>query len=419
MNSNANGVMHPVRLAALLALLAMFGPFAIDAFFPAFHSVAAELGATDFEMQQTISVYLISYAVMSLLHGPLSDTYGRRIVMLWGVIVYTLASVGCALAPTIEWLLFFRMIQGFSTGAGLIVGRALVRDVYDGAEALKVQSLVTLFFGIAPVVAPIIGGIVYEAAGWHSVFWFLALYGAALSLLCLRALPETHPRAARTAFRPRPLFHTYKQIGSDLRFFLLALASGCNFSAFFLYISSAPNLIERLLGLGTYDYVWFFGPGIAGTMTGATLANRLAGRVPPRRTAAIGYAVMVTAVTSNLAYCLGSPTFEVPWAVLPIALMTVGISMTFPTLSLKMLDRYPRQRGAASSVQAFIWGVITSSVAAFLSPALSWSASALSLGAASLVLVGFASWCWYAKLTPTGAAAATTRPKIDEPMEPA
>src|SRR5688572_29527636 len=172
----------------------MFGPFAIDAFFPAFHAVGRALGASDFEMQQTISVYLVAYAAMSLFHGPLSDTYGRRVVILGGVAGFTLASVGCALAQGIGELLVWRALQGVSIGAGLIVGRALTRDLYDGAQALKVQSLITLFFSIAPVLAPIVGGFVFDFAGWRAVFWFLALYGAALLLLCLRALPETHPR---------------------------------------------------------------------------------------------------------------------------------------------------------------------------------------------------------------------------------
>ena len=131
----ADRPVHPVRLAALLALLAMFGPFAIDAFFPAFHAVARDLGASDWAMQQTISVYLVAYAVMSLLHGPLSDALGRRVVVLAGVLLFSAASIWCALAGSIGELLAARALQGVSTGAGLIVGRAIVRDLYHGPEA--------------------------------------------------------------------------------------------------------------------------------------------------------------------------------------------------------------------------------------------------------------------------------------------
>src|SRR5436190_1955490 len=235
-------------------------------------------------------------------------------------------------------------MQGFCTGAGLIVGRAIVRDLYDGPHAQKVMSLITLFFGVAPALAPVIGGFVFNAAGWHAVFGFLALYGALLWVLCWKALPETHPVALRSRFAPRPLLRTYGRVSRDGRFLLLALATGFNFGAFFLYISSAPAFVQTLLGLGTLGYPWFFVPCIAGMMTGATLSNRLAGRLAPRATVKLGYAIMGMAMTLNLAYNALAPTMTIPWAVLPVALNSVGVSLVFPTLSIKMLDRYPRRR---------------------------------------------------------------------------
>ena len=399
-----------MRIAALLAMLAMFGPFAIDAFFPAFNAVAVALDASEFEMQQTISIYLVAYAVMSLLHGPLSDAHGRRIVILGGIVGFSLASVGCALASTIEWLLAFRGAQGFFIGSGLIVGRALTRDLYDGAQALKVQSLITVFFSVAPVVAPIVGGFVYTLAGWRAVFGFLALYGAVLLLVCLRLLPETHPPERRTRFEPRPLFAIYRVIAGDLRYLLLAASTGFNFGAFFLYIASAPAFVERILGLGTFDYAWFFGPCILGMMIGATLANRLAGRATARGTVRLGYAIMAAAMSANLAYWTFVETPAVPWAVLAIAANSIGISLIFPTLSLKMLDRYPGHRGSASSVQAFIWGLMTGAIAAFLSPALSDTGIDLALGAAALAACGYACWRAYAWMTPVGATSGTRLP---------
>ena len=141
------------RLALLLGGLAMFGPFSIDTIFPAFPAIGAQFGADKLAMQQTISVYLVAYALMSIVHGPLSDAYGRRRIVLWGVVGFTLSSLGCVFARTIEQLLFWRTMQGVCTGAGLIVGRAIVRDLYEGPHAQKVMSLITLFFGVAPVSA--------------------------------------------------------------------------------------------------------------------------------------------------------------------------------------------------------------------------------------------------------------------------
>lgn len=400
---SADRPVHRVRLAALLALLAMFGPFAIDAFFPAFHAVAAELGASEWAMQQTISVYLIAYAVMSLFHGPLSDAMGRRKVVLAGVVLYTIASAWCATAGSIGELLAARALQGVSTGAGLIVGRAIVRDLYHGPEAQKVMALITLFFGVAPAIAPVLGGLVYQAFDWRAVFWFLAAYGVALLALCWRSLPETHPPAARMPLALAPLARVYRTQARDLRFVLLAVATGFNFGASFLYISSAPAFIERILGLGTMGYPWFFVPMIAGMMTGATLSNRLAGRLSPRRTVQVGYAIMAVAGAWNLGYNALAATPTVPWAVLPMGLNAVGIALVFPTLSLKMLDRYPHNRGAASSMQAFLWGLATGSIAGVLSPLLASSAWRLALGAATFSALGWACWRCYAAITPVPA----------------
>lgn len=392
--------MQPVRLAALLALLSMFGPFTIDAFFPAFHAVAEELRASPWAMQQTISIYLLAYALMSLFHGPLSDAYGRRRVILGGVVLYLLASAACALVTSIEQLLALRALQGVATGTGLIVGRAIVRDLYEGPHAQRVMSQITLFFGIAPAIAPVIGGVVYQLADWRAVFWFLALYGAGLWWLCLRVLPETHPVERRIRFAPAPLFAIYRSIGTDVRFVLLVFATGFNFGANFLYISSAPAFVERLLGLGTLGYPWFFVPMIAGMMSGAALSSRLASSVPPRRQVAIGYAIMAAGGLGGLAYNFAVDVPRVPWAVLPVLVAGCGISMVFPVLSIKMLDRHPTWRGSASSMQAFLWGLCTSAIAAFLSPALSVGHRPLAVGAALLLAAGFACWRLYAMLTP-------------------
>lgn len=391
---------HPVRLAALLAMLGMFGPFAIDAMFPAFKAMAADLSASPWAMQQTISVYLVAYGIMSLVHGPLADTFGRRPVVIAGVALFTVASIGCALSASIESLLLFRALQGFSTGAGQIVGRAIVRDLYADAQAQKVMSLITMFFAIAPALAPIVGGLVYSAAGWQAVFWFLALYGALLLIVCLRLLPETHPPARRHPLALGPLSRRYAAMLLDWRFVLLVAASGFNFGAQFLYISSAPMFVEVHLGLGTMGYSWFFVPMIIGMMAGAALCNRMATRVPPRRTMTIAYAVMAAAQALNLGYNVAVERVEVPWAVLPIMVNALGVAMAFPVLALKTLDRFPAHRGAASSMQAFIWGAMTAAIAGVLSASVADSTRGLALVAAALVVLGWLSWRIFVACTP-------------------
>ena len=185
------------RLALILGGLAMFGPFSIDTIFPAFPQIAAELGADKVAMQQTISVYLLAYAAMSLVHGPLSDAFGRKRVLVGGLLVYMLASAGCALSSSLPMLLSFRALQGFSAGVGLIVGRAVIRDVLHGHDAQRLMSQVSMIFGIAPALAPVIGGWLLGWQRWPCIFWFLALFAAGLIVVVWRGLPETHPPAAR------------------------------------------------------------------------------------------------------------------------------------------------------------------------------------------------------------------------------
>ena len=242
------------RLALVLGGLAMFGPFSIDTIFPAFPRIAADLGASDVAMQQTISIYLLAYAAMSLVHGPLSDALGRRGVILAGLAVFVVASVGCALATSLPALLAFRALQGLSAGVGMIVGRAVIRDVLHGAAAQKLMSQVSMIFGIAPAVAPVIGGWLLGWGRWPGIFWFLALFGLLLLLAVWRALPETHPPAARLPLLPTVLARSYLSVVRNPRFLRLSAAGAFNFGALFLYIASAPAFVLDMLQLGENDF---------------------------------------------------------------------------------------------------------------------------------------------------------------------
>src|SRR5688572_17845578 len=224
-------------LALLLGGLAMFGPFSIDTIFPAFPAIGTQFGADKLAMQQTISVYLIAYAAMSIVHGPLSDAIGRRRVILGGLTVFTAASVGCALATDLTTLLVFRALQGLSSGVGLIVGRAVIRDVLHGHDAQRLMSQVSMIFGVAPAVAPVIGGWILGWSHWPAIFWFLVAFSLVLLVVTWRTLPETHPPAARLPLMARHLLRDYVAIFLNPRFQRLAAASAFNFAALWLYIA--------------------------------------------------------------------------------------------------------------------------------------------------------------------------------------
>ncbi|WP_202845581.1 multidrug effflux MFS transporter [Luteimonas saliphila] len=385
----------PLRgLALLLAGLAMFGPFSIDTIFPAFPAMGADLGADKLAMQQTISVYLVAYALMSLVHGPLSDILGRRRVILAGLVVFTLASVGCALADELATLLAFRALQGLSAGVGLIVGRAVIRDLLHGDDAQRLMSQVTMIFGAAPAIAPIIGGWLLGWGRWPLIFWFLVGFSVLLLLATWRWLPETLAPASRLSPAPRKLLRDYAYIALNPRFQRLAAAGAFNFAALFLYIASAPAFVLDLLRLDERQFGWFFIPMISGMMLGAFVSGRAAGRISGTRLVNIGFACSGVAMLANIGYSALVDTPTLPWAVLPMTLNAFGIALVFPILTLAILDMYPRQRGSASSLQAFTGLVLNALLAGVLSPLVSHDALALALLAAAFVLMGWVFWRW-------------------------
>ena len=390
---------NPRLLAPLLAGLAMLGPFSIDAFFPAFRAMQAELDVGPDAMQLTLSAYLGAYAVMSLIHGPLSDSFGRRGVIVYSLLVFVAASAGCALATSFEMLMIFRLLQGASAGAGMIVGRAIIRDRFDGADAQRLMSQVTLIFGVAPAVAPIIGGWVLTIAGWRAIFWALGGFTAMLVVLSIGALPETHPRERRVRLAPKPLLRTYGKITGDGGFLLLGAAASLNFGALFTYIASAPAIVLNLLHLNEREFAWLFVPTIGGMMIGSLLSGRLAGRISTLRTVQLAYTLMGAGTLINLVVSSTLPP-GLPWTVLPIGLIGMGVSLAFPTLTLLMLDRFPAVRGAAASVQAALTLSFSAVVSGVVAPLVSHGTLPLALTAASLSFSGFILWRFYCRVTP-------------------
>jgi DHA1 family bicyclomycin/chloramphenicol resistance-like MFS transporter len=382
------------RLAFLLGGLAMFGPFSIDTIFPAFPQIGAQLGADTLAMQQTISVYLIAYALMSVVHGPLSDAIGRRKVILGGLAVFVLASVGCALSRTLGTLLVFRAIQGLSAGVGLIVGRTVIRDLLHGDDAQRLMSQVSMIFGVAPAIAPIIGGWILGWQRWPMIFWFLVAFSLLLWGATYTGLPETHPPSARLPVQPRRLLRDYLAIFLNPRFQRLAASGTFNFGALFLYIASAPAFVLEILHLDARSFAWFFVPMISGMMLGAFVSGRYAGRMSGRMQSKLGFVCCGVAVTANVLYNLLVAQPAVPWAVLPMMLNAFGVGLVFPILTLAILDMYPRQRGAASSLQAFTSLVSNALIAGVLSPWLSHDPVQLALGTLVFAFLGWAFWRW-------------------------
>ena len=395
MNPNADQLWRAPRwtLAVLLAVLGMLGPFSIDTYIPAFTGIGTSLGASPVEMQQTLSAYLFGFAFMNLFHGALADSFGRRPVVLWGVAMFTLASAGCALSQSIEQLVFFRALQGLSTGAGIVVSRAVIRDMYPPAQAQKVMSQVTIYFGVAPALAPIVGGWLFVHLGWHSIFWFLTGVGAVLWVTNFRFLPETLAVEARQPFEVRHLMRGYWQLGSSPRFLLLALASGVPFNGMFLYVLSAPEFLGSHLQLQPTQFFWFFVLTISGIMSGAWLSGRLAGKVAPKRQIRHGFVIMFGTSLINLTANLLFPA-HVSWSLFPIALFAFGWALMVPVVTLLVLDLHPERRGMASSLQAFIGSSANGLVAGVIAPLVMHSTIALAAASLGMLCIGLVAWIY-------------------------
>jgi DHA1 family bicyclomycin/chloramphenicol resistance-like MFS transporter len=253
------------------------------------------------------------------------------------------------------------------------------------------MSQITIFFGIAPAIAPIIGGWLFVLAGWHSIFWFLAGVGVLLWLANFRFLPETLHVAQRQPFNTRNLLRGYWQLGSDPRFLLLALASGIPFNGSFLYVLSAPAFLGEHLQLAPTQFFWFFMLTIGGIMGGAWLSGRLAGRIAPQRQIRYGFMVMFGSALVNL---VANWLFvaHVSWALIPLCVFAFGWALMVPVVTLLVLDLHPARRGMASSLQMFVGSMANGLVAGVIAPLVMHSTLGLAAASLAMLCVGLVAW---------------------------
>jgi MFS transporter, DHA1 family, multidrug resistance protein len=374
-------------LVYVLAALAALAPFAIDTYLPAFHAMGADLDTSDLHIQQSLAVYLLPYAIMTLWHGAISDSIGRIATIKWGLGIFVLASIGCAFAPNVETLWFFRALQGASGGAGNTVARAMVRDLFEGAQAQRVMATVQMLFGIAPAVAPIIGGALL-GFGWQSIFIFMAIYAAITLWAAVKYLPETMPPEKRLKLSAHNVLASYKTIFSDAEFAKLCISLGAVFAGFFVYVLGSPQFLGKLLGFSPQQYGYFFVCTVCGMVLGSYLARRAAGKFTSQRVLRVAYSWMFAIVMLNVFICYVFPANPI-YNILPIALFNVGMGLVMPIISLAALDRHPKIRGTAASGQAFVQ-MLFSTVSAGIIVPLVWS-SVFSL-ASAMLMFWLASW---------------------------
>jgi DHA1 family bicyclomycin/chloramphenicol resistance-like MFS transporter len=380
-------------LAVLLGGLSMVSPFSIDTFFPAFHAMELALGVDAWQLQQVITAYMVPFAFASLVHGPLSDAIGRRPVMIWGMALYAVGSIACTVAPNYGSLMASRMLQGATAGVGVVIGRAVIRDLYEGPRAQRLMSITTMIFSIAPAVAPIIGGWVHVAFGWRAVFAVMTVCGLIFATSAWWKLPETHPVSARVPFNARNLVATSITVLRHPEFLMLSFAAALNFASLACYIGSAPAIVELHWQKGETDYFMLFLPVILGILTGATVSAVFARHFDLLTQVRVG---LIVTFTTALARVLVHSTLDEAPVLLQQALLYasgIGAQFAFPALTLRMLDLFPALRGTAAAGQSFVALLITAFtfgvVAPLVLPSLSW------LAYTSLAFTVLATICWY------------------------
>jgi MFS transporter, DHA1 family, multidrug resistance protein len=377
-------------LTVILACLGMVGALAIDTYLPSFPAIGRDFAVSDVAVQQTLSVFLFTFAFMMLFYGTLSDSFGRRPVILAALLVYALASAGAALAPTFGWLLVFRALQGLAAGAGSVIGQAIVQDRFSGADAQRIMSHIMMVFGLAPAIAPVLGGWLHVTFGWRATFVFLALFGAAMSLAVWKLLPESLPREKRHAFHGVAIARNYVKVLGHPRFVLLSLAVGMAFGGLSLYIGSAANFVMVILGLPETAFAWMFIPLISGMVIGSAWGGKRAAKMPAATLRRIGFGTMLLACVLNVGYtAFAGDDVRVPWAVLPLMVYTFGLAVAMPAIQVGALALFPDNRGLASSMLAFIQMMSFALISGLVAPLLFGSAFKLACGVTAGLVASF------------------------------
>ena len=381
----------PRGLTTIVAMMTMIGPFTIDSYLPSFPDIEAEFNISRALLSQSLSSYLVAFAISTLILGPLADRLGRRLVIFGSLLFYIAASIGCALSTDYHTFLIFRLLQGAAAGGGLVAGRAMIRDVYSPQDAHRAMSRVMMLFAIAPAIAPIIGGWLHDLFGWHSVFYFLAIFAGAVFFLVYFYLPETLAPALRQSFHPVKVTRVYGRTLVHPRFLILVFVVASSFGGMFLYIAGAPTVMFDFLKLGSTDFGLMFVPIVIGLILGSGLSGRLAHRWPIERTIKLALTLMVLAALLNMAQALWLTTM-ISTTVIPLAIYACGMGISMPALTVMALDCFPNNRGTASALQGFVQMMGNALIASLAVPLLIFQPSYLALGQLALLACALLLW---------------------------
>jgi DHA1 family bicyclomycin/chloramphenicol resistance-like MFS transporter len=325
------------------------GPLAIDMYLPALPTIARELGASSAAVQVSISAYFVGIALGQAFYGPLSDRIGRKPALYLGLTVFVLSAVGCALAWDVRSLLVFRFLQALGGCAPLVIPRAIVRDHFDERESVRMLSMLILVMGLAPILAPLIGGQLLVNFGWRSVFWVLAAYGATW---CGFVALFLHESLAPERRRPQPVRHILRIYGRLLRdrtYLGYVLAGGCMFAGLLAYIAGSPFVFIEIFQVPPERFGFFFGANAAGIIAASQINRWLAGRMPPRR---IVQFILPAAMTAGFALLFSAYTGfgGFPGILVPLFVFIACYGFVMPNTTALAMAPHGAIAGSASAL---------------------------------------------------------------------
>jgi len=354
-------------LTALLAALSAVGPLTTDMYLPSLPDIARHLDASTAQVQLTLSSYLIGFALGQILYGPVSDRHGRRPVLIGALVLYCLASLACALSSSIEMLIVARFVQGVGGSGGIVLARAVVRDIFTGVRAGREMSLIGSVTGLAPVLAPIAGGALQSAFGWRAIFITLVVAGLIGITIVWLTLQETLRERAAERVSPKSMLAAYRFVARHPAYLAnLALAT-TSYAGLFAWISGASFVLQNLYGLNPFNFGITFAVGSAGYMAGAALSARLVVRFGTNRTLGIG-AVALAAGGIGMVAAVAIGFSSAILVVLPVSVYLAGLGMVLPQAIVGAMAPFPERAGAASSLLGFV----QQSVAALCGAIVGW-----------------------------------------------
>jgi len=389
-------------LTALLAALSAVGPLTTDMYLPSLPDIARQLGASSAQVQMTISAYLIGFAAGQIIYGPVSDRHGRKPVLIGAIALYCAASLACALSTSIEMLIVARAFQALGGSGGIVLTRAIVRDIYSGAHAGRELSVIGSVMALAPVLAPIVGGLIQTAFGWRVTFLALVGAGFAGGAVVWRLLPETLNTRAEPVSLPSML-QSYRIVGRNPAYLAYLAITSASYAGLFAWISGSAFVLQDLYGLAPFDFGVAFALASVGYMTGSVIAARLVIRLGLDRVLGLGGCAcaggglaMVTAVACGLTSSMS--------LVLPMAVYLAGLGMVLPQGIAGAMTPFPERAGAASSLFGFVQQTAAAVCGATVGWFLGQSAWPLAAGVAVMGLATLGLW-----LTTRGLRARVTK----------